>query len=57
MADKIPCNINVGLKEFNLMVGREEEEYVRKAAKLINERMDFVREKLVSLNHTNYSLL
>ncbi|MDI9860658.1 MULTISPECIES: cell division protein ZapA [Flectobacillus] len=46
MADKIPCNINVGLKEFNLMVGREEEEYVRKAAKLINERMDFVREKV-----------
>ncbi|WP_044171860.1 cell division protein ZapA [Flectobacillus major] len=46
MAEKIPCNIKVGLKEFNLMVGREEEEYVRRAAKLINERMDFVREKV-----------
>ena len=44
MAEKVPCNIVVAHEPFNLSVGREEEEFVRKAAKLINEKMDSYRE-------------
>jgi cell division protein ZapA len=40
MADLIPCKITVGLEEFTLQVGTEEEEFVRKAAKLINEKVE-----------------
>jgi cell division protein ZapA len=43
MSEKVPCNITVALEEFSLQVGREEEAYVRKAAKLINERMDYYK--------------
>jgi cell division protein ZapA (FtsZ GTPase activity inhibitor) len=44
MTEKVPCNIVVAHEPFSLTVGREEEEFVRKAAKLINEKMDFYRE-------------
>ncbi|MBB6001572.1 cell division protein ZapA [Arcicella rosea] len=44
MADKVPCNIVVAHEPFSLSVGKEEEEFVRKAAKLINEKMDSYRE-------------
>ncbi len=55
MSDKIPCKVKVGLKEFSFMIGPEEEENVRRAAKLINERMDYVR---VRMNLTeSYDLL
>ncbi|MEA5256602.1 cell division protein ZapA [Arcicella aquatica] len=44
MAEKVPCNIVVAHEPFSLSVGKEEEEFVRKAAKLINEKMDSYRE-------------
>jgi cell division protein ZapA (FtsZ GTPase activity inhibitor) len=44
MSEKIPCNITVALEDFSFSVGREEEEFVRKAAKLINDRMKFYQE-------------
>jgi cell division protein ZapA len=44
MSEKLPCNITVALEEFSLQVGPEEEAYVRKAAKLINERMDYYKD-------------
>ena len=43
MADKVPCNIVVAHEPFSLSVGKEEEEFVRKAAKLINEKIQHYR--------------
>ncbi len=40
MGNLLPCNITVGLEELTLQVGIEEEEYVRKAAKMINEKVE-----------------
>jgi cell division protein ZapA len=39
MDKKIPCNVIVGTEAFSLNVDKAEEEFVRKAAKLINEKI------------------
>jgi cell division protein ZapA len=39
MDKKIPCNVIVGTEAFSLNVDKAEEEIVRKAAKLINEKI------------------
>ncbi|MFC0184781.1 Cell division protein ZapA [Pseudarcicella hirudinis] len=43
MKEKVTCKISIGVHDFSLQVGPEEEEYVRKAKTLINERIDYYR--------------
>jgi cell division protein ZapA len=43
MDKKIPCNVIVGTEAFSLNVDKAEEEIVRRAAKLINEKIQHYR--------------
>ena len=43
MKEKVTCKITIGVHDFSLSVGPEEEENVRKAKTLINERIDYYR--------------
>lgn len=50
MDDKLTIRLNIGEKYYPMRINRDEEELIRKAAKIINDRLTQYRKKYAQRN-------